>query len=187
MLARRADEKSASGRFTPRLSLDAQAGWVWWWYEGTPGGSFTLSAPALDAHLRVDWDLFRGFEDVERVHEAQAERRASEDALTAGSLRALREAWTAYFDVKTAERKVEFGDSLLTASQEAYAATLETYRHGLGTLVELLTAQRDLAAARGTAIESHTELLTAAAALTLAIGAAAPRTLSGPASRNAAQ
>lgn len=107
--------------------------------------------------------------------------------MAAGSLRALREAWTAYFDVKTAERKVEFGDSLLTASQEAYAATLETYRHGLGTLVELLTAQRDLAEARGTAIASHTELLTAAAALTLAIGGVPPRTLSDPASGSAAK
>lgn len=184
VLARRADEKTASGRFTPRLSLDAHAGYVWWWYEATPGGTFTLAAPTLDAHLRVDWDLFHGFEDVERVHEAQAERRASEDALAAGS---LREAWTAYFDVKTAERKVEFGDSLLTASQEAYAATLETYRHGLGTLVELLTAQRDLAEARGTAIASHTELLTAAAALTLAIGGVPPRTLSDPASGSAAK
>jgi outer membrane protein len=176
VLARRADEKSASGRFAPRLSIDATAGYLWWWYDGVPGGSFTLSAPTLDARLRVDWDLFQGFEDVERVHEAQAERRASEDALAARSLRALREAWTAYFEVKTAERKVEFGDSLLTASQEAYDATLESYRHGLGTLIELLTAQRDLAAARGTAIASHAELLTAAAALTLAVGAVPPGT-----------
>jgi len=65
---------------------------------------------------------------------------------------------------------VEFGDALLASSQEAYEATLETYRRGLSTLIELLTAQRDLAAARGAAIASHTELLTAAAALTLAIG-----------------
>ncbi len=180
VVARRADEKSARGRFVPRLSLDAEAGYLWWWYGATPGGSFTLAAPTLDAHLRVDWNLFQGFEDIERVHEAQAERRASEEALTAGSLRALREAWTAYFDVKTAERKVEFGDSLLAASQEAYDATLETYRHGLGTVIELLTAQRDLAAARGTAIESHTELLTATAALTLAIGAVPPGARQGP-------
>jgi outer membrane protein len=174
VVARRADEKSARGRFVPRLSLDAEVGYLRWWYEATPGGGYTLSAPTLDAHLRLDWNLFQGFEDVERLHEAQAERRASEEALAAGSLRALREAWTAYFDVKTAEHKVEFGDSLLAASQEAYDATLETYRHGLGTVIELLTAQRDLAAARGTAIASHTELLTAAAALTLAIGAVPP-------------
>jgi outer membrane protein len=171
VLAHRADARSARGQFAPRLSLEGTAGYQWWWFDASPGSSFALSAPVFDAHLRLDWNLFHGFEDVERVHEALAEVAASEDALAAGSLRAMREAWTAYFDVKTAERKVEFGDALLASSQEAYEATLETYRRGLSTLIELLTAQRDLAAARGTAIASHTELLTAAAALTLAIGA----------------
>lgn len=174
VIAHRADEQSARGRFAPRLSLESAAGYQAWWFQSTPGAAFTLAAPVLEAHLRVEWSLFRGFEDVERVHEAQAERLASESALAAGSLHALREAWTAYFDVKTAERKVEFGDSLLAASEEAYQATLETYRRGLGTLIELLTAERDLASARGTAIASHAELLTAAAALTLAIGSMPP-------------
>ena len=173
VVARRAGEQNARGRFYPRLSIEAGAGYELWRFDSTPGSSFTASSPLFDAHLRLDWSLFQGFEDLERLHEAEAERAASEQALTAGSLKALREAWTAYFDVKTAERKVEFGDALLAASQEAYEATLETYRRGLGTLIELLTAVRDLAAARGTAIESHTELLTAAAALTLAIGAPA--------------
>ena len=39
-----------------------------WWYESTPGARFTLSAPVLDAHLQLEWGLFQGFEDVERVH-----------------------------------------------------------------------------------------------------------------------
>ena len=61
--------------------------------------------------------------------------------------------------------------ALLASSEEAYAATLDTYRHGLGTLIDLLTAERDLASARSIAIASKADLLTAAAALTLAIGA----------------
>jgi outer membrane protein len=172
--AREADERSARGRFAPRLSLETETGYQLWSYRSIPGSSFALSTPTLDAHLRLEWSLFQGYADVELLHEAQAERAESEAALVADSLRAQRETWTAYFDVKTAERKVEFGDALLAASEEAYAATLETYRRGLGTLVELLTAERDLASARGTAIASHTELLTAAAALTLAIGAMPP-------------
>jgi outer membrane protein len=171
VVAHRADERSARGRFAPRLSLTANGGYQLWAFQSSPGSSFTLSAPILDAHVRLDWNLFHGFEDVEREREAEAERVASEEALAAGSLHALREAWTAYFDVKTAERKVEFGDALLASSEEAYAATLDTYRHGLGTLIDLLTAERDLASARSIAIASKADLLTAAAALTLAIGA----------------
>jgi outer membrane protein TolC len=170
VLARRADERVARGRFVPRLSVEGTAGYQLWHYEAA-GSTFTLSAPVLDAHLALAWDLFQGFADVEGVREAESERAASEAALAAGSLRALRETWTAYFDVKTAERKVEFADALLAASDEAYASTLETYRRGLGSLIDLLTAERDLALARGIAIASHAELLTSAAALTLAIGA----------------
>lgn len=174
VLAHRAEERSARGRFAPRLSVEADAGYEVWAFQSAPGGSFTLAAPTFDAHLHLEWGVFQGFADVERVREAQAARAESEEALAAASLHALREAWTAYFDVKTAERKVEFGDALLAASGEAYAAALETYQRGLGTLIDLLTAERDLADARGIAIAAHADLMTAAAALTLAIGAIAP-------------
>lgn len=170
VLARRADERVARGRFVPRLSLEASGGYQLWRYQSA-GSTFTLSAPTLDAHLALAWDLFQGFAHVEGLREAESERAASEAALVAASLRAQRETWNAYFDVKTAERKVQFAEALLAASGEAYASTLETYRRGLGSLIDVLTAERDLASGRGIAIASHAELLTSAAALTLAIGA----------------
>jgi outer membrane protein len=174
VVARQAGERAARGRFAPRISLAGAGGYQWWSFQASTGGGFILAAPTFDAHLTFDLGLFQGFEDVEAVHEAQDERAASEAALAAGTLRALRETWTAYFDVKTAERKVEFADALLASSSEAYAASLETYHHGLGSLIDLLTAERDLASARSIAIASHAELLTAAAALTFAIGALPP-------------
>ncbi|MCU1277063.1 MAG: TolC family protein, partial [bacterium] len=169
--ARQADVRAARSSFAPRLSLQVSADYLQWRAQITPPDTtVTVSEAEFDAKLRLDWSLFEGFARLNRLREAEAERAASEAALAAGSLGALREAWTAYFGVKTAERKVEFADALLAAADEAYAATLETYRHGLGTLIDLLTAERDLADARGTAIESRAELLTAAAALTLAVG-----------------
>ncbi len=85
--ARKAEEVNARGRFTPRLSLEGAAGYEVWSYQATPGSSFTLAAPVLDAHLRLEWGLFQGFADAERLHEAAAERAASEAALAAGSPR----------------------------------------------------------------------------------------------------
>jgi hypothetical protein len=73
--------------------------------------------------------------------------------------------------MKTALRKREFALALLTASEEAYESTLESYRtSGLATVLDLLAAQRDLARARTTEIQSRTELLTTSAALTFATG-----------------
>jgi outer membrane protein len=170
--ARTADVRRARGTFAPRLSLTANIDYQRWRYDAAPPSqTFDVAATEYDAQLRLDYGLFEGFARLNELREAEAERAASAAALTAGTLRALREAWTAYFDVQTAERQVEFAAALLVSAEEAYAATLETYRRGLGTLIDLLTAERDLADARGTAIESRARLLTAAAALAFAIGA----------------
>ena len=60
---------------------------------------------------------------------------------------------------------------MLAASQEAYDANLDTYRQGLVTIVDLLTAERDLAGARYTMIQSTADLLTSSAAVAYAVGA----------------
>ena len=62
----------------------------------------------------------------------------------------MREVWKAYADVKTALAKHEFALALLAASENAYAATFESYqRAGLATVLELLTASAGLAFAAG--------------------------------------
>ena len=58
----------------------------------------------------------------------------------------------------------------LAASQEAYDANLKTYGVGLSDIVELLTAERDLATARYTLIQSRADLLTTAARVAYAAG-----------------
>jgi outer membrane protein len=173
--AREADVRGAKGRFAPQLSLLGKVDYQGWRFDADPSGNpppAAISTHEFDAHLRLDWNLFAGFAQLNALRAAEAERRASAAALTGGALRALREAWTAYFDVQTAQRKLEFADALLASAEEAHAATLETYRRGLGTLIDLLTAERDLANARTTMVESRAELLTAAAALALAVGSA---------------
>ena len=63
---------------------------------------------------------------------------------------------------------------LLTASQESYAANRNTYTQGLRTIVALLTAERDLANARFTLIQSTADVMTASAAVAYAMGAIEP-------------
>ena len=60
------------------------------------------------------------------------------------------------------------------AAEDAYAATMESYRAGLGTFIDLLAAQRELARARTTNIASRADLLTSAAALAFATGEMPP-------------
>lgn len=169
--AREAQVKRARSEFMPRVRLSSSVGGDVGRY--TFGGSTPIDYGQLEygAFLTLDWTLFDGFARENRLREAGAERGAAEAELSALELRVIRQVWQAYTDVKTSLGKREYARALLAASEEAYAATLESYRSaGLATVLDLLAAQRDLARARFTDIQSRAELLQSAAALVFAAG-----------------
>jgi outer membrane protein TolC len=170
--AREAAERGARAEYWPRLSLSGTAGQnVQRFRAGPPFGTFTANDTEYGAFLNFEWRLFDGFERDNALREATAQRGAAEADLATLELRAIREVWKSYADVKTALRKHEYAVALLAAAQEAYDATLESYRSaGLATVLDLLAAQRDLARARTTEIQSRADLLTTSAALTFAAG-----------------
>ena len=170
--AREAEERRAGAEFWPRFYLSGSVGQAVQRYRvGPPFGRFTMNETEYGAFLNFEWKLFDGFERNNALREATSLREAAAADLAALELKAIREVWKAYSDVKTALRKYEYALALLAASQEAYDSTLESYRSaGLATVIDLLAAQRDLARARTTDIQTRAELLTAAAALTFAAG-----------------
>jgi outer membrane protein TolC len=169
--AREADVKKARAEFLPRLRLSSSVGGDVGRY--TFGGSSPISYGLLEygAFLNLDWTLFEGFQRENRLREANADRGAAEADLAALELRVARQVWQAYADVKTSLSKREFAQALLAASEEAYASTLQSYQSaGLATVLDLLAAQRDLARARYTDIQTRADLLQSAAALVFAAG-----------------
>jgi outer membrane protein TolC len=99
------------------------------------------------------------------VEAAEAERRAAEDEVTALRDKTIRQVWKAYTDVKLAVRRLEVAAALLDASDKSYQATLESYRNGIGTLIDLLAANRELSRARFVDLDTKLQLVTASAAL----------------------
>jgi outer membrane protein len=94
--------------------------------------------------------------------------------------RTIREVWTAYTDVRLAVRRLDVADALVDASQKSYEATLESYRRGLGTLIDLLASRRELSRARFVALDTKLQLLEASSALAFATGEPAPGGQPGP-------
>ena len=101
---------------------------------------------------------------------AEAERRAAEDEVTAARDLAIREVWKAYTDVRLAIRRLDVAAALVDASQKSYEAILESYRHGLGTLIDLLAARRELSRARFVELDTKLQLLNASSALAFTTG-----------------
>lgn len=171
--AREAEVKKARAEFWPKFSLGGSLGnQAWRNVHTNPPGNESYSASNLvgTAMLSVEWTLFDGFERSNAVHEAEAMKEVSKAQLGALRLEIMRDIWKAYADTKTALEKREFALALLKAAEESYAATQESYTHGFSTVIELLSAQKDLARARYTEIDSRATILRSAATLVYATG-----------------
>lgn len=171
---REAEVRQASADFWPTLSLAGSLGLTTGSFlaDSRVGqtGPFGYTEPLYGGLLTFSWKLFDGFERKNREREAEALRGQARASLDALQIRSLREVWKAYADVKAARLQYDYAAALLAAAQEAYDAASTSYRAGLGTILDLLAAERELARGRSTLIESRAELLSASAALSFAIG-----------------
>ncbi len=169
--AREAELKRARAEFLPQLRLSGSVGGDVGRYTFGASDPISYGRHTYGAFLNLDWTLFDGFLRENRVREAASLRGAAESDLAALELRVIRQVWQAYTDVKTSLAKREFALALLAASEEAYSAALESYRSaGLATVLDLLAAQRDLARARFTEIQSRADILRSSSALVFAAG-----------------
>ena len=123
-----------------------------------------------DAGFRFEWALFDGFERRNKVRLAESTHRQATAELEDKTDKAVREVWKAYNDTKVALAKHDAAAALLAASEKAWDATLESYRHGLSTFPDVREAERNLARARTTDTAARAEVRTRAAALAFSTG-----------------
>jgi outer membrane protein TolC len=169
--ASQADIRQARAQFFPTIGLATGYGENLWNYTLLTPTTVQTGQPQYSALLTLRWDIFTGFKRLNDVRRTEHDRDVARSALRSSEISTIAEVWHAYFDVDSSRSKYAFAQSLVGSSQESYDANLETYRQGLSTIIELLTAERDLANARYTLIQSKAQLLTAYAALAYAAGA----------------
>jgi outer membrane protein len=170
--------RSARADYFPTLSLAGDVGGEVArsrFNTGTGFGSwFNIAEPTYGAGLRLEWQLFEGGARARKVELAEAERRAAEQEVSAARDRAINEVWKAYTDVRLGFRRLDVASALVKASESSYEATLRSYRLGLGTLVDLLAARRELSRARFQEVETKLQLLDASVTLAFSTGEVAP-------------
>ncbi|MGA9722442.1 MAG: TolC family protein [Candidatus Binatus sp.] len=171
--ARRAAVDQAKAQFYPTVGIMGSYGTQNWDFKYDGTRNVDANQPQYTALLTVNWDIFTGFKRLNDVRQAEAGRDAAGAQLKSLEVDAISSVWRAYYEFQTALSRYEYAKALLAASQESYDANLDTYRQGLSTIVELLTADRDLANARYTIVQSRADLLTSSAAVAYAVGAIA--------------
>ena len=124
----------------------------------------------------VSVPLFTGFSlsyDIERArHEREI---AASEMRDTSKIIALR-VWNDYFAVKTAEQQVVTAKELMDSATISFDVASARYREGVGTILDLLTAEAALGEARAAAVDAKTAWLIAVAALAKDSGKLAPPT-----------
>ncbi len=161
----------AKAAWYPTVGLTANYGQLIWQYTFLGPPNTWANQPQYSALVTLQWDVFTGLRRLNDVRAAEAEDAATRAGVKSAEIGAIAEMWRAYYEFQSSQKKYSYGQALVAAAQEAYDANSETYRQGLSTIVELLTAQRDLANARYTLIQSRADLLTSYAAVAYAAGA----------------
>lgn len=152
--AARAEAEAAAARIgaaradrLPALTLSATGGRT---YATTiPDG-----ANSYNVSLGLSIPLFS---ETRRFDQARASALADAAHSRARALRSqvIFEVFSSYYALQTATRSVRTADDLVASATESNAVALARYRAGVGTLLDLLSAQSALADARAQAIQAR--------------------------------
>jgi outer membrane protein len=162
--------KKVRAEYYPKVAIDAHVSETE--LDVSIGGSkyFGDNRPTYGAFLNVSVPIFDGFGRRHKMEMAEAELHGAENELAGARDSAAREVWKAYTDFKTALRKQDSAAKLVSASQNAFDAVLDSYKNGLSTYPEIVSAQRNLASARGVSHDTQSAIFTTATALALSTG-----------------
>ncbi|HSQ05002.1 MAG TPA: TolC family protein, partial [Burkholderiales bacterium] len=114
--------------------------------------------------------LFSGFRDTYNVQRSRIVADQAENARDQLYSQTEVDVWQAYFDLQTSASSVASTANLVKSSNESAAAAAARYQAGMGSLLDLITAQLDQTNARALRIQSFLDWYTALARLNFSLG-----------------
>ena len=168
--ASQAAVRKARAAYYPQISADASAGWQKLDVNAYNSPYTGNSKPVYAAGLSIELPIFDGFARHNNLRLAQAQLKAAESDLVDSRDTAVEQVMTAYIDLQTAMRKQDAAEVLFSAAQTAFDATLASYKNGLGTYVDVEIAQKNLATARTTLVDTRSAIYTSRTTLALNVG-----------------
>jgi outer membrane protein TolC len=168
--AKQNEIRKVRAEYYPKVAIDAHVSETELDVSINNSKYFGDNRPTFGAFLTASVPIFDGFARRHKMEMAEAELHGAENELAGARDSAAREVWKAYTDFKTALRKQDSAAKLVTASQNAFDAVLESYKNGLSTYPEIVSAQRNLASARSVSHDTQAAIFTTATELALSTG-----------------
>ena len=162
--------RAARAEYKPQIVLSGSGGQTAVWPAADHGQLGAANEPTWSVALGVHWRIFDGGIRKNELLIAESKRREAEDELTVEHDRTTREVWTAYIGFRTALRKHDAAVALLESANASYSASLDAYKYGVKNLVDVVTAEKQLAQARLSSVSARSELFLEAVNLEFATG-----------------
>jgi outer membrane protein len=162
--------KAAKAEYRPKIVLSGSAAQTVVWPTADNGQLGYANVTTWSAELGVEWKIFDGGARKSGVAIAESKRRESQDVMTAKHDQATRQVWTAFIAFRTALRKEQAALALLDSANTSYSASLEAYQFGVKNLIDVVTAERQLAQARLSGVSARSQLLLEAVDLEFVTG-----------------
>lgn len=187
-LAARASELEASfaevdrarAGFLPEVRIEGSYGVTAFDYQASAGktdGRYRENLGGYGVFLIAEWDIFDGFERVEKLRKSKSQADAAKENLEDARLSASRDVWEAFNQGTAAAARTDFAESFVASAREDFNAARQAYAAGLISAQELADASSVLAQAEAIRATAIAEYSISMAALTYAIGTGDPRNL----------
>ncbi len=120
--------------------------------------------------LTVTWPIFTGFATTYGVRQAQATLQAQDSNLEQVGLSVTLDVWNAYYGLDSANQQLVATAALNKTAADNLDVALGRYQSGVGTIVDVLTAQTAASTSRQLRINAELGWKVARASLALALG-----------------
>jgi outer membrane protein len=162
--------RAARAEYKPQVVLSGSVAQTSVWPRADYGLLGPASEPTWSVELGVHWRIFDGGARKNELLIAESKRREAKDELTTKDDETTREVWTAYIAFRTALRKQDAAVALLESANASYSASLDAYKNGVKNLVDVVTAEKQLAQARLSSVSARSELFIEAVNIEFATG-----------------
>jgi outer membrane protein TolC len=121
--------------------------------------------------LNMNVPIFNGFGDTYRTRRREEEAKIAETTRDLLYSQTEQEVFQAYFDLQTSASAISSSDNLVKSAAQSADAALARYKGGVGSLLDLITAQLDDTNAKVQRIQSYLDWYQSLARLNFALGA----------------
>jgi outer membrane protein TolC len=125
----------------------------------------TFAGPSYTVSLGLSVPIFNGFSRQYDVAAARAQADAISALADQTRQDVITQVFVSYYALQTAEQRVATADDLLVSATQSVQVAAGRYREGVGSIIDLLTAQTALASARAQQVQSRWQWYTSLAQL----------------------